>query len=126
MAKHILDTIFAVKSNLNSVLKKHRLQIRSIIKKLIRKFDAQYVQRLLPEQHKKLIMYLEKEKRKAMNKKERNRILALMGEKGITLQEGEGDDAESSEDDDDNILKADGKDEVSDSDDDLEDNLDPR
>jgi hypothetical protein len=54
-----------VKSNLIAVIKKHRLQIRSIIKKLMRKFGAKFVVDLLPEQHKKLIGYLEKEKRKA-------------------------------------------------------------
>jgi hypothetical protein len=33
----------------------------------------------MPVHHRKMIMYLEKEKRKKMNKKEKDRILVLMG-----------------------------------------------
>ena len=48
-----------------------------------------------------------------------------MGEKGVTLEEGEGEDAESDEDEDENLFKGDDG-EVSDSDDDLEDTVDPK
>jgi hypothetical protein len=85
----------------------------------MRKFGAQFVVNLLPEQHKKLIGYLEKEKRKALSKKERNRILELMGGKGVSLEENEGEDAESS-DEEENLFKGDEKDELSDSDEDVD------
>ena len=67
IAPMIIQIIFSNK--MNPMLKKHRLLIRKIINKLIRKLGSEYVTRLMPEYHKKMIAYLEKEKRKKLNKK---------------------------------------------------------
>ena len=91
---------------MNSLLKKHRLLIKKIINKLLKKFGTVYVTKLMPEFHKKMIVYLEKEKRKKQNKKEKNRILELMGEKTLDDPTKEGDDSsDDSSDDEENVLK---------------------
>jgi hypothetical protein len=100
---------------MNSLLKKHRLLIRKIVNKLLKKFGTAYVTKLMPEFHKKMIIYLEKEKRKKASKKEKNRILELMGEKTLDDPTKEGDeDSDDSSDDEENVLKKSKNDEESD------------
>lgn len=46
---------------------------------MIRRCGAAYVTKVMPEQHRPMIGYLEREKRKKLNKKEKERLLVLMG-----------------------------------------------
>ena len=98
----LIQIIFSNK--MSPVLKKHRLLIRKIISKLIKKFGSGYVTKLMPEYHKKMIAYLEKEKRKKANKKQKEHLLVLMGEKNDDTVVKEEDSSDESSDDE-NVLK---------------------
>lgn len=69
--------MFATKQNYH--IKKHKLLVRKMISKLIRRCDSKYVTKIMPESHRAMIAYIEREKRKKMNKKEKERLLALVG-----------------------------------------------
>lgn len=78
IAKFVIDNMF--QSKLNYHIKKHKLLVRRIMNKLIRKCGVQFVTKTMPEYHRPMIAYLEKEKRKKMNKKEKERLMALIGD----------------------------------------------
>jgi len=63
----LLDTLF--QSKVNYLVNKHKLLVRRIINKLIRRCGINYLKKVMPESHRPMIAYLEKEKRKKMNKK---------------------------------------------------------
>ena len=46
----------------------------------MRRLTIPFVTKIMPEQHRAIIAYIEKEKRKAENRKERDRLLALLGQ----------------------------------------------
>lgn len=71
-------------------MKKHKLLVRKILSKLIRKMGVDRVTRLMPEYHRAMITYIEREQRKKTNKKQKEKLIALMG--------GEGDEAAAVED----------------------------
>lgn len=101
ICKFIIDNMFTHK--LNYHIKKHKLLVRKIIGKMIRRCGVTFVTRTIPESHRPMIAYMEREKRKKMNKKEKERLLALMGtvtkvEEGAK-EDGEDDSSESSDDD---------------------------
>ena len=104
----IVDTLFSQKTNV--LVKKHKLLVRKILKKLMRRCGVNYVNKLMPECHRPMIAYLEKEKRKKLNKKEKEKLLALMGKEPEkeALQDGDevGSSDESSDEELDNSLKA--------------------
>ena len=108
IAKIIVDTLFSQKTNI--LVKKHKLLVRKILKKLMRRCGVNYVNKLMPECHRPMIAYLEREKRKKLNKKQKDRLLALMGNEPEkdTLQDGDeaGSSDESSDEELDNSLKA--------------------
>ena len=54
--------------------------VRKIVSKLMRRLSIPFVTKIMPEQHRAIITYIEKEKRKAENRKERDRLLALLGQ----------------------------------------------
>jgi phosphoribosylformylglycinamidine (FGAM) synthase-like enzyme len=104
ISKTILETVFQGKQS--ALVSKHKLQIRKIVQKLLKKFGAGFVTKIMPEHHRKMIAYLEKEKRKKMNKKEKDRILVLMGEKPQEeAAKEESDDSDSSDDEEAKALK---------------------
>lgn len=104
ISKLIIDTLF--KDKVNAIVKKHKLIIRKITNKLIKRCGIKYVTQAMPEYHKPMLAYLEKEKRKKMNKKQKEKLLALMGGEDLENQQtikdgdnaGESDDADSSSD----------------------------
>jgi hypothetical protein len=53
----------------NYLAKKHKLLVRRIVTKLIRRCGINYVRKVMPITHRPMIAYLEKEKRKKMNRK---------------------------------------------------------
>jgi len=67
IAKLLLDTLFQHK--INHLVNKHKLLVRRILSKLIRRCGINYIKKVMPESHRPMIAYLEKEKRKKMNKK---------------------------------------------------------
>lgn len=77
IAKFIIDNMFT--TSLNYHIKKHKLLVRKIISKMIRRCGIQFVTRTMPLSHRPMVAYLEREKRKKMNKKEKERLLTLMG-----------------------------------------------
>lgn len=46
----------------------------------MRRLSITFVTKIMPEHHRAIINYIEKEKRKAENRKERDRLLALLGQ----------------------------------------------
>jgi len=102
IAKFIIDNMFT--HELNYHIKKHKLLVRKIIGKMIRRCGVTFVTRTMPESHRPMIAYMEREKRKKMNKKEKERLLALMGTVTKTeegAKEDEDDSSESSDEDQD-------------------------
>mmetsp|Transcript_24172 Transcript_24172/g.37156 ORF Transcript_24172/g.37156 Transcript_24172/m.37156 type:complete len:286 (+) Transcript_24172:3185-4042(+) len=79
--------------------------VRKVVTKLIRRLGPIFVTKLMPESHRALITYIERMKRKKENKKNRQKLLALMGGSGKTeegaMVEGDGDssDGDSSDED---------------------------
>lgn len=109
IAKNIIDQLFSQKEN--NHVKKHKLLVRKIITKLIRKLGVASVTRIMPEMHRAIITYIEREKRKKTNKREKERILELMG-KGIDSskdkpmrEDGDESSEDDSSDEEDNQLK---------------------
>lgn len=96
IVKFIIDNMFTQK--LNYHIKKHKLLVRKIVSKMIRRCGVPFVNRTMPESHRPMIAYLEREKRKKMNKKEKERLLALMGTV-TTKEEGAKEDDDDSSDD---------------------------
>ena len=94
ICKFIIDNMFTHK--LNYHIKKHKLLVRKIIGKMIRRCGVTFVTRTMPESHRPMITYLEREKRKKMNKKEKERLLALMGTVTKT-EEGAKEDEDTSD-----------------------------
>jgi hypothetical protein len=106
VSKLVIETLF--RNEFCHLIGKHKLQIRKIVQKLLKKFGSPFVTKIMPVHHRKMIMYLEKEKRKKMNKKEKDRILVLMGEKPTEQapkEEGDSDDSESSDEEEATVLK---------------------
>jgi len=111
VAKFMLDNMFHLK--VSHHIKKHKLIVRKILSKLIRKCTAPFVTRLMPEYHRPIVAYIEREKRKKVNKKEKERLLALMGKQGAdkalatVAQEGAGaeTDSDTSSEDEENSIR---------------------
>lgn len=107
IAQLLIDTLFQHK--INTLVNKHKLLVRRVVVRLIRRCGINYVRKAMPESHRPMIAYLEKEKRKKMNKKQREKLLALMG--GETEQPAmqDGDEApgssDESSDEEDNTLQ---------------------
>jgi len=115
IAKFIIENMFTTK--LNYHIKKHKLLVRKIISKMIRRCGVNFVTKTMPESHRPMVVYLEREKRKKMNKKEKDRLLALMGtvkkdEEGA--KEDDDSDTDSDLDEDKNQDEADSEEELDD------------
>lgn len=87
---------------------------------MIRRCGVVFVTKTMPESHRPMVAYLEREKRKKMNKKEKDRLLALMGtvkkdEEGA--KEDDDSDTDSDVEDDKNQDEADSEEELDDLDD---------
>lgn len=52
---------------------------RKVVSKLIYKLGIEYLQKAITGENKKLLAYIEREQRKKKNKKERLRLLAILG-----------------------------------------------
>jgi len=63
--------------------------VRRIVSKLIKRCGAAFVNRTTPEYHRPMIAYIEKLKRKKINKIQKEKLLALIGGKDV----GDGDEA---------------------------------
>ena len=74
--KIFIDNLFQQK--LSYHVKKHKLLVRKIIQKLITKFGPAYVSKIMPEYHRPMISYLEKQKRKEKNKKNKEKLLNIL------------------------------------------------
>ena len=84
VAKMIIENLFTHKSNQH--VKKHKLIVRKLLTRLIRRCGINYVTKIMPEFHRPMLAYIEKEKRRAINKKDKAKLLALMGEEAPTEQ----------------------------------------
>lgn len=68
-----MDNVFNLKANI--YLKKHKLMVRKIISKMILKYGTNYVYKVMPEAHRPMISYIEKVKRKKVNKKRERLVI---------------------------------------------------
>jgi len=89
IGKLMLENLFQFKTNIH--VKKHRLIVRKILTRLIRRCGLNFVTRIMPEFHRPMLAYIEKQKRKSENKKEKNKLLALMGGNPETAMKEDGD-----------------------------------
>lgn len=71
----ILQHVFGMKDS-----RKYTMVIRKILAKLISRVGLAQVKSATTKEHQKLIAYIEREKRKRVNAKERVKLLALMGQ----------------------------------------------
>lgn len=86
VAKLILSYLFAHK--MNHHVNKHKLLVRKMLSRLIRRCGLNYVTRIMPEQHRAILVYIEREKRKSENKRVKARLLELMaGHEGAEQQQ---------------------------------------
>ena len=93
----IIDNLFQHK--INHHVKKHKLLVRKILTKLIRRCSIAYMTKIMPEFHRPMLSYIEKQKRKSENKKQKDKLLALMGQDGNDQDDGamKEDDVEDSD-----------------------------
>jgi hypothetical protein len=77
----------------------------------MRRLGSQTVSKLMPEMHRAVVVYIEREKRKAGNKKQRERLMQMMGQgekkvkSGEMKEEGMESSDEDSSDEENTILK---------------------
>ena len=69
--------VFGLQSTKKS--SKHTELIKKILGKFIKKLGLDYIKSVVPSEHHKLIAYIERDRRKRLNKKKNTRILALLG-----------------------------------------------
>jgi hypothetical protein len=109
ICKNIIDQLFSSKENHH--VKKHKLMVRRILTKLIRRMGGAAVTRLMPEIHRPMVAYIEREKRKIVNRRERQKLLFLMGQgdkaktQASLKEDGEDSSEDDSSDDEGNQLK---------------------
>lgn len=70
--------IFGIQGD-KKLFNKHNMLIKKILSKFIKKMGLSYVKSITPEQHHKLICYIERDRRKRLNKAKRYRLLAILG-----------------------------------------------
>lgn len=73
--------------------------IKKILSKFIKKLGLNYVKQITPEEHHKLISYIERDRRKRLNKIKRQRLMALLGEEEKTQTAGATGDIDMKSDD---------------------------
>lgn len=108
LAKQVVDSLFSQKSNPH--VKKHKLVVRKILSRLIKRCGVAFMTKLVPEHHRKIITYIEKQKRKQLNKKEKEKLLALMGDENADALKEEGEESDLSSDEDQNEIGGDPED----------------
>lgn len=81
MAKLLLDVMFQQKTNVH--IRKQRLIVRRIVSKLMKRCGVAFVTKIMPEHHRPMIAYIEKVKRKKMNKVQNEKLLALLGGRDV-------------------------------------------
>lgn len=112
-----------LEKNLNeTVLSKHRLLVRKVIGKFVRRLGEPLVRKNMPTEGKRLLAYVERQKRKKQNKRDRERLLGYLGGAGATGDQDDDDsDSDSDEDEQERRQAGGAEEEESDSDDDEED-----
>ena len=102
--------------------RKYTMLIRKILAKLISRVGLAQVKSATTKEHQKLIAYIEREKRKRVNAKERVKLLALMGQEGAEDDPIDGpDDHQASESEENEDIAEKNKKRESDSESDSED-----
>jgi len=79
LIESIAQGVFSLQSN-ELTRNKHIVDIRKIVSKLIKKLGLKQVKHVVPAEHHKLITYIERERRKRINKKKKDQIKELLGE----------------------------------------------
>lgn len=79
LCEQIVNGIFGIQND-KKTFNKHNTIIKKILSKLIKKMGLAYVKQITPENHHSLISYVERVKRKRLNKQKRERLLALLGQ----------------------------------------------
>jgi len=77
IAKLVIDSLF--QSRHSPHVKKHKLLVRKILTRLIKRCGVAAATRMMPDYHRAMITYIEKQKRKSENKKQKDKLIALMG-----------------------------------------------
>lgn len=49
-------------------MNKHNILIKKVLKKMINKLGLEYMKQMIPNEHHKLILYIERDRRKRYNK----------------------------------------------------------
>lgn len=77
MAATIIQALFPPQPN--ATISKHRLLLRKVITKLLKRCGTQLISALLPPAHRPIITYIERVQRKQQNKVEKAKLRALLG-----------------------------------------------
>lgn len=59
---------------------KHSVSIKKILGKMVKKLGLKYLKQITPEKHHKLLAYIERERRKKISKKKKEKLNELLGE----------------------------------------------
>lgn len=100
LGKEMIHSIFSERVD-KSALQKHRLLVRKIVSKLIGKLGEAQVRKMMPATGRDLISYIERMKRKASHKKEREILSKCLGslDQPDEKSDSESDSSESDVDD---------------------------
>ena len=78
----MINGIFGIQGD-KKTFNKHNMLIKKILSKFIKKMGLQYIVSIVPAEHQKLIAYIERDRRKRLNKSKRFKLLALLGGKEV-------------------------------------------
>lgn len=84
IAADIIKGIFSLQVD-PKTKNKHNVLIKKVINKLIKKLGLKYTQSIVPEEHQKLLAYIERDKRKRHNKSQKKKLLELLGDEDKKL-----------------------------------------
>jgi len=73
-----MNGVFGIQND-KKTFNKHNAIIKKVLSKLIKKMGLNYIKQITPSNHHNLISYVERVKRKRVNKQKREKLLTLLG-----------------------------------------------
>lgn len=74
-----MNGVFGIQND-KKTFNKHNAIIKKVLSKLIKKMGLNYIKQITPSNHHNLISYVERVKRKRVNKQKREKLLTLLGQ----------------------------------------------
>lgn len=90
LSEQMFMGIFGIQND-KKTFNKHNMLIKKILSKFVKKLGLVYVKSITPAQHHKLISYIERDRRKRLNKQKRFKLMALLGKEDKPKASASGD-----------------------------------